>query len=115
MTAAVSLLVHHCFKLFREKLTVDADYPLPPKEEKTEILRVVVRESMSLDLLDRLISDIIAVTQTLMECDVGDLSALQPTATSTEKAHQSQGVDAQHRTRHGSRRPMKEGVHRTVC
>ena len=70
---------------------------------------------MSLDLLDRLISDIIAVTQTLMESDVGDLSALQPTATSMEKQHQSQGVDAKYRKKHGSRRPMSEGVHRTVC
>jgi glutamate decarboxylase len=92
-----------------------ADYPLPPNEEKTEILRVVVRESMSLDLLDRLISDIIAVTQTLMESDIGDLSALQPTATSTEKQYQSQGVDAKHRKKHGSKTPMSEGIHRTVC
>ena len=92
-----------------------ADYPLPPKEEKTEILRVVVRESMALDLLDRLISDIIAVTETLIECELGDLSALQPTATSIEKHHQSQGVDAKHRKNHGSKRPMKEGVHRAVC
>jgi glutamate decarboxylase len=94
---------------------VHADYPLPPNEEKTEILRVVVRESMSLDLLDRLISDIIAVTQTLMECDVGDLTALQPTATSIEKQHQSQGIDAEHRKKHGSKRPTSEGIHRTVC
>jgi len=91
------------------------DYPLPPNEEKTEILRVVVRESMSMDLLDRLISDIIAVTQTLMESEIGDLSALQPTSTSIEKQHQSQGVDAKNRTKHGSKRPMSEGVHRTVC
>lgn len=70
---------------------------------------------MSLDLLDRLISDIIAVTQTLMEFDGGDLTALQPTATSIEKQHQSQGVDAKHRKKHGSRKPMSEGVHRTVC
>jgi glutamate decarboxylase len=92
-----------------------ADYPLPPNEEKTEILRVVVRESMSLDLLDRLISDIVAVTQTLMESDIGDLTALQPTATSMEKQYQSQGVDAKHRKKYGSQRPMSEGVHRTVC
>ena len=94
---------------------VYADYPLPPSEEKTEILRIVVRESMSLDLLDRLISDIIAVTQTLVECDLGDLSALQPTSTSIEKQHQSHGVDAKHRKKYGSKRPMSEGVHRTVC
>jgi glutamate decarboxylase len=94
-------------------LTDSADYPLPPKEEKTEILRVVVRESMSLDLLDRLISDIVAVTQTLMESDPVDLAAFQPAATSIEKQHSSLGVDA--KNRHHATRPMSEGVHRTVC
>ena len=70
---------------------------------------------MSIDLLDRLISDLFAVTQTLMESDVGDLRALQPTATAMEKSHQSVGVDAKHRYQHGSKRPMDKGVHRTVC
>lgn len=91
------------------------DYPLPPNEEKTEILRVVVRESMSLDLLDRLISDIIAVTQTLMESDPIDLSAFQPTATSVEKQHSSLGMDAKERQKDGHYQPMSKGVHRSVC
>ena len=89
------------------------NYPLPPNEEKTEILRVVVRESMSLDLLDRLISDIIAVTEQLMTSDPIDLSAFQPGATSVEKQHQSKGVD--HANKHKAQRPMSKGVHRTVC
>lgn len=42
------------------------DYPLPPNEEKTEILRVVVRESLSLDMIDRLVTDICAVMEQLM-------------------------------------------------
>ena len=91
------------------------DYPLPPNEENQEILRVVVRESMSLDLLDRLISDIIAVTQSLMESDVFDLQALQDSATSIEQSHGSKGVSAKHRHRHGSARPREEGVYRAVC
>jgi glutamate decarboxylase len=41
------------------------DYPLPPNEEKTEILRVVVRESLSLDMIDRLVTDIIQVMEQL--------------------------------------------------
>lgn len=94
-------------------LTCAADYPLPPTEDKTEILRVVVRESMSLDLLDRLISDIIAVTQTLMESDTVDLAAFQPGATSIEKQQSSLGFDAKHR--HHAKQPMSKGVHRTVC
>lgn len=90
------------------------DYPLPPNEQKIEILRVVVRESMSMDLLDRLVSDIIAVTETLMSTQTTDLAALQPSATTIEKRHQSSGTDAKNRTRH-MKRPMSHGVHRAVC
>ena len=101
--------------LMRVRQYIIPNYPLPPGEEKTEILRVVVRESMSMDLLDRLISDLIVVTQTLMESDIGDLSALQPTATSTEKRQQSLGKDAKDRKQQGSKQPTHKGVHRTVC
>ena len=78
--------------LLRAKQYIIPNYPLPPKEKKTEILRIVVRESMSLDLLDRLITDIIAVTEQLMDADLMDLSAFQPGATSIEKQYQSKGV-----------------------
>jgi glutamate decarboxylase len=54
------------------------DYPLPPNEETTEILRVVVRESLSLDMIDRLISDICSVTENLMSSDQADLLGWQP-------------------------------------
>ena len=102
-------------KLLRVKQYIIPNYPLPPNEEKTEILRVVVRESMSLDLLDRLISDIVSVTEGLMNADAFDLSALQGAASSIEKKEMSVGKDAAHRHKHGSRRPMEKGVHRTVC
>ncbi|KAL8686576.1 MAG: hypothetical protein Q9224_005407 [Gallowayella concinna] len=99
--------------LLRVKQYIIPNYPLPPTCQSTEILRVVVRESMSLDLLDRLITDIISVTEQLMNTDAVDLAAFQPGATGVEKLHQSRGVD--HRTKHLARRPMSEGVHRTVC
>lgn len=99
--------------LLRVKQYIIPNYPLPPKEDKTEILRVVVRESMSLDLLDRLITDIIAVTEQLMNSDPMDLSAFQSGATSIEKQHQSKGFD--HANKHKAQRPMSKGVHRTVC
>ncbi|MCJ1228809.1 hypothetical protein MMC12_005472 [Toensbergia leucococca] len=89
------------------------DYPLPPSEEKTEILRVVVRESMSLDLLDRLISDIFAVTQTLMDTSAADIAPFQPANASVEKQHGSKGHD--HQNKHLAERPFKKGIHRTVC
>ena len=92
---------------------IGIDYPLPPTEEKIEILRIVVRESMSLDLLDRLISDIFDTTQTLMKTDAVDLSAFQPGSTSVEKEHSGAGHN--HHNKHLASRPMSKGVHRAVC
>ena len=68
---------------------------------------------MSLDLLDRLISDLVEVTQTLMNSDVVDLQAYQPGVASIEKDHGSKGVE--HKDSHKAKRPMHDGVHRTVC
>lgn len=69
---------------------------------------------MSLDLLDQLISDIISVTEGLMQSDPIDLSAFQMGATTFEKQHQSGGSDAKNK-KHEQKRPMSKGVHRTVC
>ena len=102
-------------KLLRVRQYIMPNYPLPANEEKTEILRVVVQESMSMDLLDRLISDIISVTQDLMEANAFDRAALQGAATAIEKSYGSPGVNAKTRHKHGSKRGMEEGVHRTVC
>ena len=68
---------------------------------------------MSMDLLDRLISDILTITQQLMSTDAVDLAAFQPGSSSVEKQHMSKGFDNQNR--HKAQRPMKKGVHRTVC
>lgn len=99
--------------LLRAKQYIIPNYPLPPGEEHTQILRVVVRESMSLDLLDRLITDICTVTQDLINSDSLDLSILSISKdTSAEKAHASLGV---HKNGKGGRKHMTGGVHRTVC
>ena len=108
-----------------------ADYPLPPNEEKTEILRVVVRESLSLDMIDRLVTDICQVMEQLQvrhpphrtfrshtlillqNTDATDLAAWQPSNPSHEKTHASLGHGAHNR--HKAKNPMHEGVHRSVC
>lgn len=99
--------------LLRAKQYIIPNYPLPPSTDNVEILRVVVRESMSLDLLNRLITDICAVTESVMGSDQMDLAAWQPFSTSVEKSFASVGHDSKHK--HKSRHPMKHGVHRTVC
>ncbi|PNS14852.1 Glutamate decarboxylase [Sphaceloma murrayae] len=99
--------------LLRAKQYIIPNYPLPPGEDKTEILRVVVRESMSLDLLERLIEDIVATMEQIQSLKDGfDLAAWQPSQ-SIEKQHGSQGLD--HKNKHKATRPMHHGVHRSVC
>lgn len=97
--------------LLRAKQYIIPNYPLPPNEERTEILRVVVRESHNLDLIDRLISDICSVTQALIDNEVPDLSAWQPFSHSVEKEHMSLGQKDKKNARH----PMDRGVYRSVC
>ncbi|EUC50450.1 hypothetical protein COCMIDRAFT_81931 [Bipolaris oryzae ATCC 44560] len=100
--------------LLRAKQYIIPNYPLPPKEEKTEILRVVVRESLSVDMIDRLVTDICGVTEMLMKTDAVDLAAFQPGANpSVEKQHASKGLRKEHK--HKAQRPTKDGVYRTVC
>lgn len=68
---------------------------------------------MSADLVDKLINDIVSVTETLMESDAMDLAAYQPGRASVEKKHGSKGLQAHQRGE--AKRPMSEGVHRSVC
>ena len=66
-----------------------------------------------MDLLDRLITDIISTTEQMMNSDAIDLGPFQPGGMGVEKQHQSKGVDHLHK--HKAERPMHKGVHRTVC
>jgi len=102
--------------LLRSKQYIIPNYPLPPSEEKIEILRVVVRESMSFDLLDRLIADICVVTSRLMETSPGDLGCLQgENDTSAEKQLSGEGKQAEIWQGKRGERPMSGGIHRSVC
>lgn len=74
---------------------------------------MVVRESLSIDMIDRLVTDICHVTETLMSSDSADLGAWQPQTASIEKEHSSKGLKKEHG--HKAQRPMHEGVHRSVC
>lgn len=58
--------------LMRARQWIIPNYALPPHEDKVEILRVVVRNSMSFDLLDKLVADLVQVTEQLMEHDALD-------------------------------------------
>jgi glutamate decarboxylase len=88
------------------------DYTLPPDGQNIEILRVVVRESMSLDLMDLLLGDLLSTTEQLMSTDLNELEAYSsPQSQRIEKFVSSLGV-------HGKKKgPKKEdgGILKTTC
>ncbi|RYP87854.1 hypothetical protein DL769_000446 [Monosporascus sp. CRB-8-3] len=104
--------------LMRARQWIIPNYALPPGEDKTEILRICVRENMSLDLLDRLISDLVSVTESLMENDRQGLDVLRD----QRPAGQSGPIrKLKDEAREGSRelaeggKRLAGGIHRTVC
>ncbi|KAI0913052.1 glutamate decarboxylase [Ustulina deusta] len=100
--------------LMRARQWIIPNYALPPDENQTEILRIVVRESMSLDLLDRLISDIVSVTQTLIDKHDADVSVLKH----KDAGHaglQSETKYSRQPTSKGVLKRLEDGIHRTVC
>lgn len=55
--------------LIRTKGWIVPNYSLPPNEEHIEILRIVVRESLSVDMVDRLIEDIMEAVDKLCKLE----------------------------------------------
>ncbi|KAF2404589.1 glutamate decarboxylase [Trichodelitschia bisporula] len=92
-------------KLLHAKRYCVPNYALPPKEQDTEIMRIVIRETMQLELLDRLIADICSVTETVMSTDTFDLSAWQPYSTKGK-------VGAEKKK---EKELKNHGIHRSVC
>lgn len=99
--------------LLRARGWIVPNYALPPGEAATEILRVVVRESLSLDLLDKFIADIVAATQTLIDEDAVDLSVLKKQAIGATRRHAPKEKVAEAARRGG--KMLEDGIHRTVC
>ncbi|KAI2467857.1 glutamate decarboxylase [Annulohypoxylon bovei var. microspora] len=96
--------------LMRARQWIIPNYALPPTEDKTEILRVVIRESMSLDLLDRLIADLVSVTQTLIDNDEVDLSILQKQKPAGDSRPRGDAKGVEEKVAR-----LAEGIHRSVC
>ncbi|KAF1808837.1 glutamate decarboxylase [Eremomyces bilateralis CBS 781.70] len=100
-------------QLLRARQYIVPNYPLPANEQNTEILRVVVRESVSMDLIDRLIGDLVSVTETVMQISEGDLAAWQSlSADSVEKMHSTK---KRKRSVEEDRKQGKMAIHTAVC
>lgn len=99
--------------LMRARQWIIPNYALPPAEDKTEILRIVIRESMSLDLLDRLISDLVSVTETLIDAEEVDLSILQKQTQVGDSRPRNAAAEGEGLEGQTSR--LADGIHRSVC
>ncbi|EEB05912.1 glutamate decarboxylase [Schizosaccharomyces japonicus yFS275] len=90
-------------RLLRMKGWIVPNYPLPPNENKTEILRVVVRNTLSRNLVDRLVHDILDAVEYL-EKEADEKAFIHPQiSVSAEKQHSSLGAiggnnDPEHRS-----------------
>ncbi|KAK4178906.1 pyridoxal phosphate-dependent transferase [Triangularia setosa] len=111
--------------LLRARQWIIPNYALPPDEDKTEILRVVIRESMSFDLLDRLVTDIVQVTEQLIDHDEVDLSIMRKQGGRRrpnrktgkgKKQDKDDQKDESVRERAGEEvKRLAGGIHRSVC
>jgi glutamate decarboxylase len=78
--------------LLRVKGWIVPNYDLPPELDKIEILRVVVRENMTEALIDRLVCDIVEITEDLTKKDSGTHAlAVLGTKTGKSSIHKSDG------------------------
>ena len=64
-------------------------------------------------MIDHLVTDICAVTETLMQSDISDMNAWQPAHSSVEKEHSSGGLMPSDKGK--ARHPKEKGVYRSVC
>jgi len=107
--------------LLRARQWIVPNYELPPHEDNTEILRVVIRENMSFGLLEKLITDICQVTQTLAENDEVDLSILQKQKTisvtkeETDESKQKEENDKLIDELGEGEKKAQKGIHKSVC
>ncbi|KAK4057369.1 glutamate decarboxylase gad1 [Microbotryomycetes sp. JL221] len=102
--------------LLRSRSWIVPNYELPPDVEDVEILRVVVRESMSEEMIERLVTDILEVTEDLMQ-ESQDSSNV---ASNQRRAHERQQVGGAHgKSERDASKQGHEGVrptgHDSVC
>jgi glutamate decarboxylase len=104
--------------LLRARQWIIPNYALPPNEAAIEILRIVVRVNLSFDLLDRLVTDIVHVTEMLIVNDEVDLAALR------DQERLKKLVIRRWKEKGAAKKLVKEaedvkkiekGIHRTVC
>ncbi|PGH04200.1 glutamate decarboxylase [Helicocarpus griseus UAMH5409] len=103
--------------LLRAKQYIIPNYPLPPGEDQTEILRVVVRESMSADLIDRLVADTVAVTERLMAAEPVNMAALQtgPTSLARRRMLSKEEHPKKQKAHEETKKHQPKGIHQHVC
>jgi len=100
--------------LLRAKKWIVPNYNLPPNEEKVEILRIVVRESMNADIIENVAKDIFEITEQIMKSD----SPLTVMAVAATVSGPSTSVEHELRQRrHGDdkRHPRRQTTYSQTC
>ncbi|KAH7098660.1 glutamate decarboxylase [Auriculariales sp. MPI-PUGE-AT-0066] len=86
--------------LLRAKGWIVPNYGAPPAEDKTEMLRVVVRETMTADLAEHLVADIIQVTESVMTKNSGEGALKMMAAIGGTKANANANPTEKHPEEH---------------
>ncbi|KAI5477659.1 glutamate decarboxylase [Pseudohyphozyma bogoriensis] len=94
--------------LLRSKSWIVPNYPMPPNVEDVEILRVVIREKFSEDLVERLVIDIIEITESLMTDESASTQVLEKHSNNS-----SHGKKEKEASSHGE--GVKPTGHDSVC
>jgi glutamate decarboxylase len=88
--------------LLRAKGWIVPNYELAPDLESVDILRVVVRESMTEELVDRLVSDLVELTEGLTKSSSPEHALAILGSSTGSKATKSQGRQDGHLDGHAS-------------
>ncbi|ORY88356.1 glutamate decarboxylase [Leucosporidium creatinivorum] len=105
--------------LLRAKNWIVPNYELPPNVENVEILRVVVREQFSEELVERLVFDIVEVTEDLIKEAKSKIPAheREPEHGDNQKAHEKisngHGKGERQASKHGE--GIRPTGHDSVC
>jgi len=102
-------------QLLRIKGWIVPNYNAPKNVEQIEMLRVVIRETMSADLVSKLVADILDATESLMDTS-SDNTIMMALAENSKRATTSANHPAQHRHsqathHHGAHGHGKKGKH----
>jgi len=99
--------------LLRAKKWIVPNYNLPPHEDKTEILRIVVRESMNVDIIENVTKDIMEITEQLMKSN--SPLTLMAAASTIPGTGPSSSVERELSNKRSIDQPRRQDTYSKIC